>query len=117
MGQKAVFMKIAIIGSRNIKNINMKTYIPSYVTEIISGGAKGVDFLAKDYAIANNIRYLEILPDYKRYKKGAPLIRNIEIIESADEVIAFWDGISKGTKFVINECEKRNKKVTVYMIK
>lgn len=109
-------MKIAIIGSRNIENINIDSFIPEYITEIISGGAKGVDMIAKKYALSNNINFCEILPDYQRYKKGAPLIRNVEIIESADEVIAFWDGVSKGTKFVINECKKRKKKITVYII-
>ena len=63
-------MKLAIIGSRNISNIDIEKYIPTGVTEIVSGGAKGVDSLAKKCAIEHNIKYTEILPDYPRYKKG-----------------------------------------------
>ena len=42
-------MKAAIIGSRNITNIDLSRFIPKKTTEIISGGAKGVDTLAKEY--------------------------------------------------------------------
>lgn len=43
-------MRVAIIGSRTIENIDISSYIPEEVTEIISGGAKGVDSLAEEYA-------------------------------------------------------------------
>ena len=46
------------------------------------------------------------LPEYSRYGRGAPLKRNPQIIEYADVVIAFWDGKSKGTKYVIDNCKK-----------
>lgn len=64
----------------------------------------------------NNISLTEFLPDYKRYNRGAPLKRNEQIIDYADEVIVFWDGKSKGSKFVIDLCKKKNKKVTVYLL-
>ncbi len=109
-------MKIAIIGSRNINIENLKEYLPENVTEIVSGGAKGIDACAREYAEKNKIPLTEFLPDYRRYGKGAPLKRNIEIIEYADKVIAFWDGKSKGTKFVIDSCEKRGKEIIVFVI-
>ena len=46
-------MKAAIIGSRNITNIDLSRFIPKETTEIISGGAKGVDTIAKEYALEN----------------------------------------------------------------
>lgn len=101
-------MKVAIIGSRNLTVNNLKDYIPSETLEIVSGGAKGIDSCAKEFAIQNNLKLTEFLPKYERYKKGAPLMRNIEIIEYADMVLAFWDGKSKGTKFVIDACMERN---------
>ena len=67
-------------------------------------------------ALANSIKLTEFLPDYARYKRGAPLKRNMQIIEYADVVIAFWDGESKGTKFVIDNCNKTGKEVTVIII-
>lgn len=109
-------MKIAIIGSRGINNINIGDYIPKDVTEIVSGGACGVDSMAKEYAFSNAIKYTEFLPEYEKYKKGAPLKRNLQIIDYADMIIALWDGMSKGTKFVIDNCEKKNKKIRIVII-
>ena len=62
------------------------------------------------------IRLTEFLPDYARYKRGAPLKRNEQIIEYADCIIAFWDGSSKGTKYVIDRAEKIGKDVRVVII-
>ena len=106
-------MKLAIIGSRGIDNVDLSVYVNESVTEIVSGGAKGIDTAAKEYAIANNIKLTEFLPDYQHYGRGAPLRRNIRIIEYSDKVIAFWDGKSKGTEFVIKECKKCGKDIAV----
>ena len=110
-------MKIAIIGSRNIEVENLGEYLPENVSEIVSGGAKGVDSCAREYAEKNKIPLKEFLPDYKRYGRGAPLKRNMEIIEYADKVIAFWDGRSKGTKFVIDNCKKSGKAIEIIEIR
>ena len=109
-------MKIAIIGSRTIIINNLDVYLPNGATEIVSGGAKGIDTCAKEYALKNKIKFTEFLPDYKRFGRCAPLKRNIQIIEYADLIIAFWDGKSKGTSFVIDEAKKRNKTVKIYLV-
>lgn len=106
-------MKVAIIGSRNITNIHLSNYLEKEVTEIVSGGAKGVDTSAKKYAEMNGIKLTEFLPEYEKYGRIAPLKRNIEIINYSDKVIAFWDGKSRGTKFVIDNCKKLNKPITI----
>ena len=98
-------MKVGVIGSRNLTVENL----PEGTTEIVSGGAKGIDTCAREYAKSNGLTLTEFLPDYHRYKKGAPLKRNLQIVEYADFVIAFWDGKSKGTKFVIDACKKPDK--------
>lgn len=108
-------MKIAVIGSRGLKVDDLGKYLPENTTEIVSGGAKGVDTSAKEYAEKNNIKLTEFLPEYEKYGRGAPLRRNLQIIGYADEVLAFWDGSSHGTKYVIDNCKKQNKKVTVYI--
>lgn len=109
-------MKIAVIGSRNITVENLGKYLPKEITEIVSGGAKGVDTSAREYALSNSIKLTEFLPEYSKFKKAAPLKRNLQIIEYADIVVAFWDGKSKGTKFVIDSCKKLNKKIVVYIM-
>ena len=109
-------MKIAVIGSRGLRVDDLGKYLPENTTEIVSGGAKGVDTSAKEYAEKNNIKLTEFLPEYEKYGRGAPLRRNLQIIGYADEVLAFWDGTSRGTKYVIDNCKKQNKKVTVYIV-
>ena len=107
-------MKIAIIGSRNLNVNDLSKYIPIDTNEIVSGGAKGIDTCAKIYAKTHNIKLTEFLPEYNKYGRNAPFVRNISIINYSDLVIAFWDGKSRGTKFVIDNCKKRNKKIIVY---
>ena len=108
-------MKVAVIGSRNLKVDDLGKYLPEGVTEIVSGGARGVDTCAREYALANGIKLTEFLPEYDKYGRGAPLRRNITIIEYADLVLAFWDGSSHGTKYVIDNCKKRGVPVKVYV--
>ena len=99
-------MKVGIVGSRSLTVENMEDYLPKECIEIISGGAKGVDSCAAEYARTHNIRLTEILPEYKKYGKAAPIVRNKEIVEKSDLIIAFWDGKSAGTKSVIEYCKK-----------
>ena len=104
-------MRIAIIGSRSLSIEDFGAYVGAD-DEIITGGARGIDSCASKFASDNKIPCTEILPDYKRYGRSAPIIRNKEIVELCDKVIAFWDGRSRGTAFVISyakaigrECE------------
>lgn len=108
-------MKAAIIGSRGLKVDNLEKYISKEVTEIISGGACGVDTSAREYAVSHGLKLTEFLPEYSLYGRAAPLKRNISIIENADIVLAFWDGKSRGTKFVIDACRKRKVLLAVYL--
>ena len=109
-------MKVGVIGSRGLTVDNLEQYLPENTTEIVSGGAKGIDTCAREYAISHGIKLTEFLPEYSRYGRGAPLKRNLQIIEYADVVIAFWDRQSKGTKNVIENCKKLNVKVDVHII-
>ena len=107
-------MRVAIIGSRGLRVSNLEKYLPPGTTEIVSGGAKGVDASAREYALAYDIKLTEFLPEYDKYGRSAPLKRNITIIEYADAVLAFWDGSSRGTKFVIDNCRKLGVPVKVF---
>lgn len=109
-------MRVAVIGSREMEIEHLEEYLPENVTEIVSGGARGIDACARKYALENGLKLKEFLPEYNQYGKAAPLKRNLQIIDYADQVIAFWDGRSKGTKFEIENCRKQNKKVTVWKI-
>lgn len=105
-------MNIAIIGSRNPGNINFAQELEKRITinnndVIISGGARGIDSLAAQYANANGLQMKEYCPDFTKYGRGATFIRNREIVDNADVVVAFWNGTSKGTKYTIDYANKK----------
>lgn len=109
-------MKLAIIGSRTITSVNLADHLPADVTEIVSGGARGIDTLAAVYAREHGIPLTEFLPDYPRYGRGAPLKRNAQIADYADEVLVFWDGVSRGTLHTVELFQKRGKPVTLIRV-
>ena len=106
-------MKVAIIGSRNWIIEKLEPYLPDGTTEIVSGGARGIDRCAAECARMHGWKLTEFLPDYARYGRGAPLVRNRRIAEYADTVIAFWDGFSRGTKYTIDYCIKIGRSVKI----
>ena len=109
-------MKIAIIGSRNLHIENLEKYVPADASEIVSGGARGIDSCAEAYARANGLNFTVFLPEYDRFGRGAPIVRNKQIVDHVDKVLAFWDGKSRGTKSVIEYCKKQGKSVTVVIV-
>lgn len=109
-------MKVAIVGSRGLSVPDIGRYLPEGFTEIVSGGAKGIDTCARYYAVEHGIPLREFLPDYQRYGATAPLRRNDDIIAYADAVVALWDGASHGTYYVIARCRQIGKQLYVYQI-
>lgn len=112
-------MKLAIIGSRGLKNFDLNQYIDNIdtiedITEIISGGANGVDTLAEEYADKQKISKHIIRPRYKKFGRAAPIHRNKKIINNADLVLVFWDNKSKGTKSSIEYMVKNNINHIIY---
>jgi hypothetical protein len=110
-------MKIAVIGSRELTVRDLELYLPPETTEIVSGGARGVDTSAAEYAKAHGLKLTVFLPDYDKYGKRAPLVRNVSIVDYADKVLAYWDGKSRGTAFVIDYAKKSKKPCKIILIK
>ena len=102
-------MKLLIAGSRSITDFNLDGHVPSDVDLIISGGAKGMDMLAEQYADAHGIEKLIVRPQYEKYGRAAPIKRNEEMVDACDAVLAIWDGESKGTKYTLNYARKKGK--------
>ena len=105
-------MKLAIIGSRTLC-VDIHPHIPPGVTEIVSGGARGMDACAAAYAKEHGIPLTVFLPDYAKYGRGAPHRRNAQIADYAEAALVFWDGCSRGTQHVWHLFEKLGKPVTV----
>ena len=110
-------MKVAFVGSRNLTNIMLEQYLSEDVEEIVSGGAVGVDACAAAYAKSKGIKLAEFLPQYERYGRAAPIIRNKKIVDYADKLIVFWNGSSKGTLSVIQYAQKNGKPLEVILCK
>ncbi len=109
-------MKIAVVGSRNITWVDLDRYIP-HADEIVSGGARGVDTCAAEYARRTGKKLTEFLPDYNTYGRGAPIVRNKLIVDYADQIYAFWDGASRGTAWVIDYAAKVGKPFKIFKLK
>lgn len=109
-------MKLAVVGSRNFNNYDLLVRCIEYVKtpfddcfEIISGGADGADKLAKKYAENWRLQYTEFPADWDKLGKSAGFVRNQQIVDACDVVMAFWDGKSKGTQDTINKAKKAKK--------
>lgn len=114
-------MKIAIIGSRETGNINFeqkleRMFLISGHDTIISGGARGIDTLAAQFARKHGIKLLEFRPDYTTYGRSATFVRNRLIVDVADVVVAFWNGTSRGTKYTIEYAKKKYVPVVIIRI-
>ena len=101
-------MKVIVAGGRGFKNYrflskSLKEELdPDEDNEIISGTAKGGDKLGERFAKQYGIR-LKLFPaDWDKHGKRAGYLRNVEMADYGDMLIAFWDGISKGTEHMIN---------------
>jgi YspA, cpYpsA-related SLOG family len=109
-------MKTAIVGSRNIENYDLLKQATKglKITMVISGGAAGVDKMAERYAIEKGLPLTVLNADWQAHGKSAGMIRNAEIVKTADQVIAIWDGQSKGTAATINMAKKAGKAVKIF---
>lgn len=109
-------MRIAIVGSRDYRNLRA---VIEYVhqlppdTVVISGGARGVDTTAVEAAKACGLKVEEYPALWNRYGKSAGFKRNYNIVDNADKVIAFWNGISRGTQHTISIARLAGKPVEV----
>ena len=106
-------MKLMIVGSRSIQNFDLTPHIPQNVDLIITGGAQGIDSLAEEYADRHKISKLILRPRYDLYGKPAPIFRNKQMVELADQILVIWDGHSRGTQSTIEFARKKQKPITI----
>lgn len=116
-------MKLIIAGSRQIKNAlqlveqAMKRFYRWPPDLIISGGALGVDNAAQLYAEQHNIPFELVLAEWDIYGRAAGPMRNREMADLGTQLLAVWDGTSRGTKNMISEMLNRRKRVNLVLVK
>lgn len=112
-------MDVAIVGGRDFDDYEQfKSCVNGEKIKfksIISGGARGVDTLAERYAKEIGVPLKIYWPDWTKHGKAAGPIRNRQIIESSDCVIAFWDEKSPGTRSSLKIAEELEKPTTLFV--
>jgi hypothetical protein len=83
--------------------------------EIVSGKARGVDTMGEQWARENDIPIKEFPANWKRYGIVAGIIRNEEMGDYADALVAVWDGESKGSKHMIDYAKKKGLKIHIHI--
>lgn len=124
-------MKVIIAGSRTLNNSvyvevafsqafnkwmsedqeHWKDYLGP---EVVSGGAQGVDFLAELLAKKKSLKFTEFKAAWDELGRSAGFVRNIQMADYADRLIAVWDGKSRGTFHMMQQMVNRSKPVFVY---
>lgn len=122
-------LRVIIAGSRDFNDYSLlkdsatkiifsKT-IQSSLIKIISGGARGADKLGEQFANEIGLEIVRFPADWNGLGKRAGYVRNAEMAKFAVAdgntgiLIAFWDGVSKGTKHMIDLAERYGLKVHI----
>ena len=117
-------LKVIVAGGRDFTDYaHLSTVIFDYAesvgeevaVSIVSGMARGADKLAVDFAKQEGVKLYDFPAKWDLYGKRAGFIRNDAMSVFADELIVFWDGLSKGTRNMIQTMERLNKPVHLHM--
>ena len=112
-------MKVIIAGSRTITDFNLlKKVITASgfnITEVVCGGARGVDSLGQKWAELNNIPVKLFPANWNAYRKSAGYIRNKQMSDYADALVCIWDGSSKGSKHMLELADKNGLEIYLHM--
>ena len=120
--------KVIIAGSRHITDMvkigpiiekKMESILDEHGwdnVEIVSGGAQGIDRIGELFASSYSLRLTKFPADWAKYGKSAGPIRNKEMGKYADMALVIWDGISPGSKNMIETMKKLNKPVIAVVL-
>lgn len=115
-------MRIIIAGSREFNDYEylkqrcnqVISFLELKDITIISGTANGADKLGEQYAKEKGYEIKQYPANWNKYGKSAGYLRNVEMAENADVLIAFWRNQSKGTKHMIDIASDKNLKVHIF---
>lgn len=114
MSEDGKVYRIIVTGSRNFNDYVRLKYELYQVFKrldnapiIVSGTARGTDKLGEQFADEHDLEVKRFPADWDEHGKKAGYLRNKEMAEYADVLIAFWDGKSKGTGHMIKIANKQ----------
>lgn len=108
-------MKVIIAGGRDFNNYTLmyntikELQKEIEITRVVCGGARGADLMGAQIATTLNIPVDYFFADWDTYGKAAGIIRNHQMGDYSDYLLAFWNGKSKGTKDMINYMQQLGK--------
>jgi hypothetical protein len=108
-------MNVGVVGGRTFNDYGklkamLDVLLDGFgVTTIVSGSANGADSLGEKYADERGLKKIIHIPDWKEHGRVAGMIRNKDIINDSDIVVACWDKESRGTKNSIDLAKAQNK--------
>jgi hypothetical protein len=112
-------MRTIIAGSRSITDyatVERAVRLSGIeITEVISGKARGPDLLGERWAKEHDVPVNSKPANWNKYGPSAGPIRNREMAEEADALVAVWDGVSKGTKDMIKVAKQKGLKVHIHV--
>lgn len=104
-------MKVIIAGGRDFYDYKAMCKcldgIDWFCEELVSGAARGADSLGEQWAMDNKVPIARFPADWNTYGKRAGYLRNEQMADYADALVAFWDGESKGTKHMIDIANRK----------
>lgn len=120
-------MKTIIAGGRQLKIEYDKIWLVSDavhksgwkkdITEIVSGGCRGIDLAGEQFADDYKIPVKRFMPEWQNEGKAAGPIRNTKMAEYADALILIWDGRSTGSADMKRKAEQKGLKIYEYLVK
>jgi hypothetical protein len=121
-------MKVIIAGSRRLRGAKARALVAEalaaagwdrVVTEVVSGGASGIDCAGEEWAAAMGLSVLPFPADWKAHGKGAGPRRNQEMADYADALIAIPHPTleSRGTADMVRRMRAAGKPVYVHEVR
>ena len=113
-------MRTIIAGSRAINSYEIvRAAVEASgfnITSVISGRAPGVDRWGEFWASKHEVPCQRYPADWRKYGREAGFRRNEEMANSADALIAIWDGNSRGTRHMIATAKRKGLQVYIWMV-
>lgn len=113
-------MKVIIAGGRDFSDYESLKHYCKYLlknqpdVEIVCGMARGADMLGKRYAEEHGLKVKKFPAQWNKYGKRAGYLRNADMADYADSLIAFWNKKSKGTKHMIDLAREKGLNIRIY---